>query len=952
MRALWDRACHGDMQVVLITGEAGIGKSRLVQEFTGHFMAQNREAQAAVWPCRAQAVGRGLPFSSLFQVLRVAIEGLSAELRGLFAEKYPYLSMVFPELGKRMVFYPARQGLERTWLFETLRRFIVDVTELKPAVLWMDDLPEADEDTLDWLQYFLRHTERCRMLFIGTCRTQGMSTDHSNDKEFLAAWMRQPQVHHIALRPLQVAEADALITSFFGHKVDEDVRRYVLDQAVGVPLFILEMLRMVADRVELRRSNGLADIQELFKKNVPLQVAAIISARMNDMPRLERTIMRLLAVSDNALPWAILAQLTGVPEDELTTALSNLVRADLIMETGPSHNIEYTFRHPLYQVAVSQQLSSIEIRHIHKALAVAWRGDVVRSAYHVRMAGNLVDAQEAIPVLYHAGQHYISLRAYQSARECLEHAWELAHAPFVSIANEQKIDIQLALAEVYMYLDRTTEAIALLEALYMNETENNKRIRIKRMLVWSNSRRSPEESMRHIEEGLTCWDGVTANDDVFWMLKERIDNSTNVGNVMLARTYLGELRDYVEKFPNDRNRILLKTHEVVIDVVDWKPRPWEEHDRERWLHRALAMGDPEAVYEVCCVFGYYSLNVGDFSTAIRYASECVKWMRRFGMVQHEISIRLMHVCGLFMAGRWREALCEAQDVKNLAVDHDAAIAVLCALDFLAMLFALQGHWEDSRACTKESLQVAERIWPTHPAIQIGQTVKPAEAVWMLVGQPLQFERPVPVVWANTHGLPVFLTLLQGLLHMRLGATEFVSRSVTDLRRAAGTRRPNYFQGAADFLGGLLAKQEGDTARALEWMKTSYDTFMALGTPLESAMAQLSWAYMARHRYPRQAAIEAEQSRMRFEGIGATTLAKYAQTLLTPLRLGLEVQSPLNELSAREFEIVQCVARGLSNKQIAETLLISPRTVSTHLEKIYKKLDVHSRTELLSKFNRS
>ncbi|MBX6353949.1 MAG: AAA family ATPase [Thermoflavifilum sp.] len=950
LHELWARACSGRMQAILITGEAGIGKSRFVEEFTRRVKEHNAGSRVSVWLGKAQAIGRGLTFSSLFEVLRVAIEDLSPEQRRRFAEKYPYLSVFCPELGEPTAPYRAARGLERTWLFETLRRFVVDLTELQPAVLWIDDLPEADDDTLDWLEYLFRHTEHCRLFFIGTCRTQAPGAENSYYAVAESAWVQKRHIEHMVLGPLQASEADELITSSVGHNVDEEVRRYVRNHADGNPLFILEMLRMVAENVGFDRAGCLPDISQFFKSNVPRQIGAIIASRINGMPGLERTIMRFIAVSASALPWTILARvIVGVDEDSLAAALSNLVRADLLRETGSDYDVEYEFRHPLIKATVYQQLSRIEIRQTHKALAAGWRGDIARFAYHVRQAGSLIDAREAIPVLYDAGQYYMSLRAYQSACEYLERAWNMMKTPSISIAKEQMVNIQLALAEAYTYLDRKAEAIALLDALYLHEVDINLRIRIKRMLVWITSIQSPEESTRHIEEGLRYWDGITANEDVFWMMKQRVENTTNVGDITRAKKYVAELRDYMERFPDDRNSIALKCHEVVIHVVDWKTQPWKDLDRDRWLNRALELGDPEALYEVYCVFGYHALNVGDFLTTIRYASDCVKWMRRFGMVQHEISIRLMLLCGLFLAGRWREAVVEAQDVKNLAADHHATVAVLCVLDFLALLFAVQGHWESSRTCTKEAMQLAESVSPIHPVIQSGQTVTPAEAVMILVGQQPQPEQPMSVVWANTHGLPVFLTMLQGILHTRTGATEFVSRSVAELRRVVGARRPNYLEGVADLLGGLLAKTQGDTTRALELVKNAYSTFERLATPFEAAIAQLSWAYLARYRYPRQAVAEAERSRVKFEGLGAAPFAKFAQTLLAPL--GVEPQSTPKELSAREWEIVQSVARGLSNKQIAETLMISPRTVSTHLEKIYKKLDVHSRTELISKLNR-
>lgn len=660
--------------------------------------------------------------------------------------------------------------------------------------------------------------------------------------------------------------------------------------------------------------------------------------------QLESLILRLMAVYDDVLPWSVLSRLLeAYDEGIVTVVLGNLVRADFIQESGLDVDIGYSFCSPVIREVVCQQLSRVEVHRVHKAFANVWRDNPLRYAHHVRSAGSLFDTEQVVAALCDAGHHCLLTRQFSTASEYFAHALHAIESSLVRFSKEQVLGVQIALAETLCHRNAWAEASALLERAYLTGVSGPLRVRICRLIGWTLATSSPDQSARYTEEGLRHWDRLVASDDVFWMLRERVDSCTNLGDTEGATQYLAELRDYVRRFPTERTEILLATHEAVIKVIDWQGQAGVPLDGDLWLERALALGDPEVIYDVYCVFGYLSLNKGDFITTMQYATDCVKVMRRVGLIHQELSIRLMLLCGLLMAGRWAEAVREAHELQDLAIEHDASYILLCVLDFLALVSALQGQENERTTYLVASKQLADRVLATHPAMHAGQTVSPAEVIMMIVGGvPL---RLVTVSWAITHGLPVYLTMLQGIQHLRASNAVAVASLVEALHRAAQEyTSPNYFEGVAHFLQGLLLRQQGELHHAVVFARHGYAVFVALGTPFEAALAQLLSGKLSEQIDPDGSSNEMALSQAKFERLGAWPFARWAQTFFS------SVDDSLQGLSRRESEIARCVVLGFSNKKIAEELGISPRTVSTHLDKIFKKLEVNSRAQLILKVN--
>lgn len=159
VQKIMNKAESGQIQILFIRGEAGIGKTRLIKVALS-------EAVRNHWYVihgRSQTIGEGLAFAPVIEALRNALLHLGPEQKIQVSEDFPYLNVLFPELGGTLPIPLQNPAIEQTRMFESLRLFTVYLAEAKPLVIFLDDLPEADTETLKWLQYCMQYTKSGRM---------------------------------------------------------------------------------------------------------------------------------------------------------------------------------------------------------------------------------------------------------------------------------------------------------------------------------------------------------------------------------------------------------------------------------------------------------------------------------------------------------------------------------------------------------------------------------------------------------------------------------------------------------------------------------------------------------------------------------------------------------------------------------------------------------------------
>jgi tetratricopeptide (TPR) repeat protein len=447
----WLAAQRGPPRCVLVSGVAGIGKTRLVEEFVR--WADQQGGAIATSRCYG-TVGR-LPYAPLADWLRSpALRDSLADLPEVWRGE---IAGLLPEIGIQPLDTGARrdvpQAEARRRLFEAMIRAIAEAPH--PLLLFLDDIQWADRDTLEWIGYFLRSAEPLRVLVLATLRLGEVPLEDRLNAVLLDL-RREGRIEEISLEPLNAAETTALASAIAGVVLDPTAAQRLHRETEGHPLYIVEMLRaketglngadpLAANLSAERPATGPKD-----RRSLPQRVLATIEARLAQLSPAARTVVGVAAVVGREFRMDLLAGIGGISESETASALDELLERRLVREQSGG---SYDFSHDNIREVAYAGLGSARRRLLHHRIAQAQIASAAGSrsaaagiAKHLEQGGYI---QEAIPYYKLAAEHAVDLYAAAEAVLHLETAIELLkQVPASAASLALEIDLRTALCAV------------------------------------------------------------------------------------------------------------------------------------------------------------------------------------------------------------------------------------------------------------------------------------------------------------------------------------------------------------------------------------------------------------------------------------------------------------------------------------------------------------------------
>lgn len=472
----YSRAAAGQLQVVILRGEAGIGKTRLAREFLVWAGAQGTEVlQGGAFESSSH-----MPFQPLVEALRLWLDHENAPKDLLEDAWLSRLCQLLPELCDRYPELPPAHleaQTDRTKLFESFVHLTLALAHRAPLILFVDDAQWADSATLDLLQYAIRRWREsaARIMLLVSLRSEALHPMTQPPQAGLIEWLghveRELAPYHLELEPLGEPDTVQMVLSILSPPA-ADFAEWVFHETRGQPFYLMETLKDLLERGALhpkRRAAGTwvfeVDAEHDLGKavRVPSTVRAVIRSRLYRLSPNAFTLLAAGAVLEQRITFGRLCIISNVTEDMGLPALDELVSGRFLLEAAQHSTVTaYAFTNDMIRDVVYTEA-----------------GDARRQLFHRRALDVLEAAQDSAAVLAHhalaaglaeaafrhslaAGQEALHIGAISDAIAHFEKARQLVREGSVVGAEfeSHRRDLYLQLGRAYELDGQHEQALA------------------------------------------------------------------------------------------------------------------------------------------------------------------------------------------------------------------------------------------------------------------------------------------------------------------------------------------------------------------------------------------------------------------------------------------------------------------------------------------------------------
>lgn len=973
---LLEQACLGQGQTVLIAGEAGIGKSRLVSEATAllHSSASLATSAAVLTlqgHCFEQDVT--LPYAPLLDMLRPFFASRSPEavvaslvqMAPELVKLLPELATVLPDLAPGSPLEPEQ---EKRRLYQALLDFFRHLSATQPLLLIIEDVHWSDDSTLEFLLFLARRLASHPILLLLTYRSE---EEHPAFTRFLAGLDRERLATELTLTRLGTSEVGAMLRAILAlpHPVRADVLEAIYLLTEGNPFFIEEMLKSLITAGTISYAEGMLEFKPHGEAGglvrIPRSVQVAVQERLDHLSPGARQLLDFAAVAGRRFDFALLQQLMQRHESELLPLFKELITAQLVVEEAEDI---FAFRHALTRQAVYVDLLARERKVLHRSIAETMEllyADTLEAhvsdlAYHFFAAGTWTKALEYGQRAGEKAQHLYATRA---AIEHFTHALQAARQLPVPL-----FALYRARGQAYQTLGEFDHARSDFEqALHTAFTLHNT-----------------------LEE----WQSLLALGDLW---TER--NYEQAGHYFHRAIGLARSMDDPATLAHTLNR-----------VGNWYANREQPQEGQPFHQEALdifhGLHDQHGLAETLDLLGTTSLMGGLLRSGIAYYEQAITFWRTLGDRQHLISsLGMATMRGpnylsdslIWMMTNGQEYIRDAEEAVALARQMGWRAGEAYALTFLGVGLGPRGEygraWMYGQAALDIAVEIEHGLWMTFAHFLLGSLCfdllalstarnhfehalslakESSSLFWLRVitgtlastcVRQRDFARAESLLNAVADTMPQLQTTAQRFIwcaraELELArqhpesAVALIDQLIASAHMEPGDVIPRLWHLYGEVLITCDRKAEAEVMLNTAYIAANAQGLRARLWRIKASLAQLAAAQGRRkqaaelsseaHKMIQELATTAPQGEIRDTFLSSATALLPYLPVLSPRR---EARKTFGELTEREREVAALIVQGRSNRAIAEELIVSERTIEKHVERIMSKLGFDSRSQI-------
>ena len=717
LRSSWERTVQGQQQIAVVTGEPGVGKTRLVLDFARSIA---RHATVLVGRCDREELVAYAPWMAILQwmIRTTPAQVLRQHLADV--EAASELAQIVPEITTRIHIGESAGSAtpegRRYHLFEAAAQLLAAASHSAPILLVVDDLHWADRGSLLFLRHMIRSTRHAPICILITHRND-VPEWSEEFRDLVESLRREHTPARIALHRLSDDDVRDIIEAWIGRDAPPALTRLIARHTEGNPLFVVEMLKhldevgAVMTRADSDQPVTLADV------GLPEGIRHLIGRRLERLGPTTRRLLTIAAVMGREFRLSVVEGLVDVGEDAVLDAMDEALAAGIVTEE-PGVPGNFSFTHTLIRETLYTGITATRRVRLHHQIACAleqhsspFESRVAELAYHFGQAAVYKSAEKALDYATRAGDHAVTTLAFESAAKWYEMALRAMDVvePRTD-ATTRRFELHLKRGRSFFAVGQWAPAKSAFEAAtsLLDPSEQEKRcellVRLAETAFWL----MDVPALRKFAGEAQVLGDRVRRDDLWadaqaWMASAMVSDGDLLTAVQMDHEALARAGG-IRSFGLARTPLTLYWAGRVDEAI--------QHGLQA-VETARTAEDPSFLLYALQHLGLSLSGAGRFDEALRVFDEARTFGRRCGALPLLARATSMSVAPLLSLGDLKGAMARAFEARELA--HRVAFEpplVSAGIDLL-MIFARQQDPGRAEALLDETAQAVQKASGWH-----------------------------------------------------------------------------------------------------------------------------------------------------------------------------------------------------------------------------------------------